>query len=357
MKRLWAIAIAAMVTMGGAAQVRLEGPPQPKLTNAKAETRPAGDLAATAEVIVRQYPAVWIGYAVPIIPGKRLICCFDSFRDLQKTGCCSGCQLERRNGNYMNSDGGTCVREEAPAHVFILLRAEGSHIGKVRAFTPDCALDGGGLPVVWLTGVDEGQSIALLVKLAKEEPHGTAVMALGLHASPLADKALEQLIISGDSSRRLRDEAAFWLGSQRARAGYLLVQNHIRTHPDARFREHLTFVISESHEPESLGELLRVAKEDRESRVRGQALFWLAQRAGQTAEAAITAAMENDPDLQVKKKAIFALSQLPREEGVPLLIKYADSHPNRAIRKEAIFWLGQSGDPRALDYLEKLLTR
>jgi HEAT repeat protein len=103
--------------------------------------------------------------------------------------------------------------------------------------------------------------------------------------------------------------------------------------------------------------MIRMAHDDESSHVRGQALFWLAHKAGQKAVGAITGAIENDPDTDVKKKAVFALSQLPKDEGVPKLIEVAQSNRNREVRKQAMFWLGQSNDPRALAFFEKILTQ
>jgi len=68
-------------------------------------------------------------------------------------------------------------------------------------------------------------------------------------------------------------------------------------------------------------------------------------------------ATENDPDTQVKKQAGFALSQLLKDEGVPKLIDVARTQRNREVRKQAFFWLGQSQDPRALAFIEEVLTR
>src|SRR5439155_15823151 len=99
------------------------------------------------------------------------------------------------------------------------------------------------------------------------------------------------------------------------------------------------------------------AKNDRSTKVRGQALFWLAQKAGREAVAAISGAIENDPDTDVKKKAVFALSQLPRGEGVPKLIDIARTNRNPEVRKQAIFWLGQSHDPRAAQFFEEILLK
>ena len=90
---------------------------------------------------------------------------------------------------------------------------------------------------------------------------------------------------------------------------------------------------------------------------RGQALFWLSQRAGTQAAGAIDDALARDPDTEVKKRAVFALSQLPADEGVPRLIEVARSHSNVAVRKQAMFWLGQSKDPRALAFFESVLLK
>jgi hypothetical protein len=57
----------------------------------------------------------------------------------------------------------------------------------------------------------------------------------------------------------------------------------------------------------------------------------------------------------VKKKAVFALSQMPKDEGVPKLIEVAEKNKNPEVRKQAMFWLGQSEDPRALAFFERVL--
>ena len=71
----------------------------------------------------------------------------------------------------------------------------------------------------------------------------------------------------------------------------------------------------------------------------------------------IWGAIENDPDTEVKKKAVFALSQMPKDEGVPKLIQVAETNRNSEVRKQAMFWLGQSNDPRALEFFEKVLVK
>jgi HEAT repeat protein len=54
---------------------------------------------------------------------------------------------------------------------------------------------------------------------------------------------------------------------------------------------------------------------------------------------------------------VFALSQMHDADAVPRLINVAKTNKNPVVRKQAIFWLGQMNDPRALDFLEEILTK
>jgi HEAT repeat protein len=105
--------------------------------------------------------------------------------------------------------------------------------------------------------------------------------------------------------------------------------------------------------------LLRLARDDnRPSSLRGNAVFWLGQMAGDVITKNLTelsgdAAVERE----VRKQAVFALSQRPKQDGVPALIQIARTNRDPEIRKTALFWLGQSKDPRALALFEEILTR
>jgi len=190
----------------------------------------------------------------------------------------------------------TTVHLEGSRTMAVLFRVDQNAVGKIQLYPLDCTLDAGGLPFVWITGVPASASLAYLEKFATQ-----------------------------DSSRHLMDVALL--------------------------------AISRHDDPDGVTLLIRIAKGDTSAHVRGQALFWLAQRAGQRATAAITDAILNDPDTAVKKRAVFALSQLPHDEGVPKLIEVARTQRNPEVRKQAFFWLGQTRDPRALAYIEQVLTK
>ena len=117
------------------------------------------------------------------------------------------------------------------------------------------------------------------------------------------------------------------------------------------------FALSVSKEPDAVTTLIEVAKNDHSVKVRSQALFWLAHKAGQREVAAIAGAIDNDPELAVKKKAVFALTQIPNGEGVPKLIEVARNNKSPEVRKQAMFWLGQSKDARALEFFREVLTK
>jgi len=148
--------------------------------------------------------------------------------------------------------------------------------------------------------------------------------------------------------------SASWLGAARADSALPLLTRLAREDADDRFREHLTFVLTLPGDA-GIDTLLEMARRDSSSKVRGQALFWLGQKAGARAVAALDAAASDDPDSDVRKKAVFAISQLPKDEGVPKLIALARTHRDREVRKQAMFWLGQSGDERALAFFADVL--
>jgi len=187
------------------------------------------------------------------------------------------------------------LKLEGSDTIFVLYRIADGAIQRIRIASPECPLDTNGLTLHWLTGVRPEDSVDWLVTLA-----------------------------TGDSSRRLANNA--------------------------------TMAMALHASPQATDRLIALARDAKSGDVRGTALFWIAQRAGDKAVGTLTQALD-DPETEVRKKAVFALSQLPKDEGVPKLIDVARSHRDAAVRKQAMFWLGQSRDPRALAFFEQILTK
>jgi len=346
-----------------------EAPPKPKISNAKLQqlTASAGLKATVDGLVQKQTAPLWIGYRIPAAAKERTMCCFDSLDNFEAAAnkCCMGCRMESEKGSSFNGTNSNCSPEPLP-YAFIFFRAEQKQISKVRVYSADCALDFANLPLYWLEDVKPEQSVELLAGMVTTEdsentnrhkdPARQAVMAIALHDTPAADAALEKMIQPGQRPS-LRENVAFWLGVERGKKGVELLRKYVKDDPDDRVREKGTFAFSQSKEPEALKDLIGMARHDQSPRVRGQAIFWLAQIGGRKEAAQITQAIEDDPETDVKKKAVFALSQMHDEDAVPRLISLARTNKNPVVRKQAIFWLGQSHDPRALDFLEEILTK
>jgi hypothetical protein len=99
---------------------------QPHLQNARMETRAVtGGLETTLRSIVNaQSSPAWVGYAVPIIPGDRQMCCWnDSVR---------GCFLEpSSNDRTVVVSNNQTVKLEGPTQLVVLYRVENRQVGKV----------------------------------------------------------------------------------------------------------------------------------------------------------------------------------------------------------------------------------
>ncbi len=279
---------------------------QPRILNGRLDTQAAGTnlAAAVQRIAAAQTEPAWIGYSVPTQsdPNRRLCCGGDTWVSdgvVITNGRLATCGLEPGDRAVRTNDGQPAPNQgpihlEGPDTMAVLVRIEDKAVQRVRIFSPDCELDAGGRAIHWLDGVSPRDSAAFL----------------------------SSIVSSND----------------KARSGALAA-------------------LALHHDDLAVPELLRLARQDASTKVRGDALFWLGQTAGRKVAAEITAAIENDPDTDVKKRAVFALSQLPKDEGVPLLINVAKTNQNPAVRKQAMFWLGQSRDPRALDFFAQILSK
>ena len=247
---------------------------QGRITNGQIETR------AVTQSLEREIAGVaargdvrWVGYRLPIVRGRRSMDCVDRSR----------------------------IALEPAAEITVLARMEAGTITRLRTATPDCEIDAGGVPVVWLDGVKADDSVAWLTSL--------------VNTIPASGERFDRIVKPAVAALGMHDGAA------------------------------------------ATRSLVGIARDHAVSKMRSDALFWLGQRAGTQSVAAITEAIDRDPDTEVKRRAVFALSQLPKDDGVPKLIDVARNNKNAVVRRQAMFWLGQSNDPRALKFFEEVLLK
>ena len=86
---------------------------------------------------------------------------------------------------------------------------------------------------------------------------------------------LSRLVRDRDASVETRKQALFWFGQ-----GDASTKDLVRLYDslDARaLREHFTFVVSQRRDDEAIDKLIDIARTDRDSETRKQAMFWLGQ--------------------------------------------------------------------------------
>jgi len=363
------VAALALVIATTAAEAQL----QPRVSNGRLASQPAGTLDATFHRLVgAQAGPGWIGYTVPVVNRSegRLCCTGDTWISdgvVFTNGRLATCGLEpststARRPADQPAQMQNPVRLEGPDSLMVLYRVEDKTVQRIRIVSPDCELDAGGLTIQWLEGANGADSVKLLstfvsrAEMKSDRLTEAAISAIAMHKDEAADTALERFGTK-DNPEFVRKKVTFWMGNARGRRGFEAVKKIARDDPSEDVRKNAMFGLSQGSDDLSIPELVRFARQDASPKVRGEAVFWLAQKAGQRAAAEITSAIENDPDTDVKKRAVFALSQLPKDEGIPLLINVAKTNTNPAVRKQAMFWLGQSRDPRALDFFAAILAK
>lgn len=329
----------------GLSAVRIASAQQPEILHAQLTTHAANHgLGSELDAIERSGGPVWVGYSIPVM---------DHFQSGWNSDWVAYLEREEHSGSYSNA-----TSNDAQDHAVVLLKVVGGAVDKLRIESPNRQLDAGGLQFVWLTEVKPLDSIAMLkgVAMADESKQirDSAVFLIALHRAPEATSTLVALAAPANDLE-LREKAAFWLANQRGKEGFAAIQRLAREDADPRFREKLTFDLTLSKEPAALEELIRMAHADASPQVRKQAQFWMATRGGKQVAGDLRSSTANDPDKQVRRSAVFGLSRLPGDEAATQLMEVAGSSKDPEVRKQAVFWLGQSSDPRALEYLTKLL--
>jgi hypothetical protein len=293
-----AAATLALFALTLAAQPRL-------LTNAKVDTRSA---AAGLErefrgLLTLEPQPAWIGWTVPSVRSYGL-----------------GCE-------YVSHDGWSApgvIHLEPPDHAVILFRVVNHGLERIRALSPDCEIDAGGVPVHWLNDVKPAESVGLLASLAADSEirSNGALGAIAVHDDAAADTALDRFAAAGQPED-LRRRAIGWLGSARGRHGLKTLRSLLSSDASTTLRERVIGAIASSREPDALGLVISTARNDRDS--------------------------------QVQRRAISALGNLPAGKGVPVLIEIAQAGKSVEVRKHAMNALEQTHDPRALAFFEQVL--
>ena len=211
------VVVLAIVVAGGITTPALAQPP---IVNAHIERRSvAGRLEADVQAIAARGTPLWIAYRVPMIAERYL-----GSPDVALDGHCCVCRLEGGAGVILTDrePRGLRLTVEPPTELLVFARAESGRIVRLRTLTPDCEIDGGGVPLIWLDGVGADDSVAWLTSLARSSAGDkssraddriarSALIAIALHSTGTAAPQLIELARTRESPK-IRRQAMIALG-------------------------------------------------------------------------------------------------------------------------------------------------
>jgi HEAT repeat protein len=116
--------------------------------------------------------------------------------------------------------------------------------------------------------------------------------------------------------------------------------------------------LGEISHPDASARLRELAQNHSEERIRAEAVETLGES---SSAASLAGFLKNialgDRSTQVQDKAIETLGDLPDGAGISALVDLARDHPAANMRKEALETLMDSDQPKAKEFVERLLRR
>jgi HEAT repeat protein len=213
--------------------------------------------------------------------------------------------------------------------------------------------------VFWLGQTRSDRAVTLLEDILKnstnDEIKNKAIFALSQHQSARAGQILRDFAERESENEELREQAIFWLGQKHSEdnANYLK-SLYGRVKKDA-LKEKIIFSLSQQR---GNGEwVMNIALDPKESiEMRKQALFWAGQNGGVSIDA-FSALYDKMTDQEIKEQLIFVFSQKRDAKALDKLFSIAKNDKDKEMRSKAVFWIGQSKDPRAVKFIEDLISK
>ncbi|MBL4672241.1 MAG: HEAT repeat domain-containing protein [Arenicella sp.] len=184
---------------------------------------------------------------------------------------------------------------------------------------------------------------------------GQAVFALSVNSHENASKKLVQLA-KHSANEAIQTKSVFWLAQNHKSKAINVIDYILLNSDNNAVRKKTVLALAQIRSKVSWQRLVGLAQTAADIEVQREAIFWLSQNEDENPRSILVALAKSKSPASVKKKAVFALSQLKPSQSTPALSELIETATEASIKKEAFFWLGQSDDPKALDYLERVLT-
>ena len=190
----------------------------------------------------------------------------------------------------------------------------------------------------------------------KRELRSRAVFYIGTYEDPAATQTLRRLAAEDGLDEDVRGSAIIALGRDDMSDDDVDWLRNLYPRLSEKLRDNVFLAVSRSDSPRASRWLAGIAADSHETEhTREQAMFWLGQGRGPTADLVRLYDKLDEPPLRTHYT--FVLSQRRDSEALDKLIDVAQHDRDKSVRHQALFWLGQSKDPRALAFIRDLVTR
>ncbi len=183
------------------------------------------------------------------------------------------------------------------------------------------------------------------------------LLGLGEADDPEAGELLMEIAGDEDRDPDVRGIALLALGDREEPRTMKYLQRVFEQSDDEDIQQKALVALSRFGDDKDLQSWFMAQVKDSNNSIdtRKMCLFWAVESENLDV-AEIRSLYDEADDPELRKQVIFAVSELDSDAGVDLLIDIARNDPSPDMRQMAIFWLGDSGDDRALEYLEELLS-
>jgi len=191
---------------------------------------------------------------------------------------------------------------------------------------------------------------------AKHELRSRAVFWISTYEDPGATQALRRLAAEDRLDEDVRGSAIIALGRDDMSDEDVDWLRNLYPGLSEKLRDNVFLAVSRSDSPRASRWLAGIVSDASQTEhTREQAMFWLGQGRGPTADLVRLYDKLDEPSLRTHYT--FVLSQRRDDQALDKLIDVAQHDRDKSVRHQALFWLGQSKDPRALAFIRDLVTR
>ena len=196
---------------------------------------------------------------------------------------------------------------------------------------------------------------AILAETSDPELQEQAVYAISQHESSRAAALLREFAERPDVDPEVRGNAIFWIGESGGSDGAAYLRELYPGIDDQELKDQIIFAVAEAGDAASAAWLLdRVRDPAEDVEIRNQALFW-AGESNALGVSDLEELYDSFQDPEMKEQLIFVAAEFGSREAVDFLMQVAREEDDTDLRENAIFWLGQSEDPRVPEFLLSLI--